>query len=365
MTTSNGARATRTTPKGADPWANGAEPPAQRAPARQAQPAPPAAAAPAYTLAFREPTGRTSYPLILLEGEEYSLKSTLAVMLGLDPRLGEVWMLPVGEEVDWLSAIAPFKVVEHNGQWWQIIGAVEQMHAAACAIRAAGGKPPLLILDSASKVWELLSTWAEYRARSSDDNRRRLALDPNAEINIGHTFWNAANRRHRRLVHLLRSMPAVVVVTGRGKFVSAFDRETGRPVPGQREYSVQVQAELPYATTAWVRLSREGHPQIVGARMAQGGIRPGVNAPMTVDPDDPRFAALAETGFNLSWLLDVLAFDPAVTEPAQAVEPDADAEPDDAAPLPTAPAILAGASEYPGAPAPEVIRPTGEGGQTT
>ncbi len=365
MTTTNGTRnTTRTAPaKGGDPWASGAEPPAQRHPARQARPAEPVAV-PGYTLSFREPTGRTSYPLILVEGEEYSLKSTLAVTLAGDPRLGETWMLPVGEEVDWLSAVAPFKIVEHNGQWWQIIGAVEQMHAAAAAIRAAGGKPPLLIVDSASKVWELLATWAEYRARSSDTNRRKLALDPNAEIDISHTYWNAANRRHRRLVHLLRSMPAVVVVTGRGKWVSAFDKGTGRPVPGQREYSVQVQAELPYATTAWVRLSREAHPQIVAARMAQGGIRPGVNPPMTVDPGDPRFAALAETGFNLSWLLDVLDFDPAVTEPARAVEPDADAEPDDAAPQPTGPAILAGASEYPGAPSPEVIHPAEQGGQT-
>jgi hypothetical protein len=334
-------------PAAADPWrANGGRDEDGRAASRR-QPLPDV---PRYNLTFVDPAPGNTYPLILVEGPEYTGKSSLAVRLGLDPRIGQTWVLPVGEEVDWLHDIAPFQKVAHNGQWWQIISAVEQMHALAAEIRQAGDPPPLLVVDSGTKVWELLTNWAEFRAASSEKQRVKRALDPNCEVDITHTYWNAAKRRHQRLVHLLRTMPAVVVITARGRWVTAFD-DRGQPVNGSKVYSVQAEKDLGYATKAWVRLSPDRHPQIVGARLAVGGIRPGVDEPLIVDPRMDRFAgfeSLQRDGFNLSWLLDVLRFDPATAAPAQVVEPAADADPDPD--LPTAAAVVAlpDADEAPG-----------------
>lgn len=322
----------------------------------------PAVILPEYVLTMRKPTGTHPYPVIMVDGPEYSGKSTAAVELGLDDRLGPTWMLPVGEEIDWLGAVADFEVVEHNGQWWQIIAAARQLHTAAAAIHEAGGAPPLVILDSGSKTHELLSNWAEFRARSSDHNKRRLMLDPNAEITVDPSYWNAANRRHRKLIQILRSMRAVVVITARAKWVTAFNA-AGQPIPGQREYSVQANKELGFSTTAWVRLAAGEPAQIVGCRLARGGVQPGHDKPLVVDTSTDRFAHLNERGgFDLAWLLfDVLKFDPQTAEPSKVVEPDAGAEPDDPTPvlsLADAQAAAAeDADEAPGRTPDEVVHP--------
>ena len=72
----------------------------------------------------------------------------LRLGLGLDDRLGETGMLAVVEDIDWLGEVAPFEIVEHGGQWWQLPAAVEQMRARAHELRKAGEKPPLVIVDT-------------------------------------------------------------------------------------------------------------------------------------------------------------------------------------------------------------------------
>ena len=321
---------------------------------------PPRPAAPTYTLTSRKPTGVCPYPLVLVEGPEYTGKSTLAVELANDGRVGETWMMHLGEEVDWLGAVADFNIVEHNGEWWQLLAATQQLHTRFTEQREAGEPTPLLIVDGDTAIWSLLSTWAENRARTSDDAQRRLMTDPNAEIPIGHTYWNAATRRHRQLVALWRSMPAIVVVTARGKWVSAFDKATGAPIPKTREYSVQCHAELPYASTAWVRLATDEYPQVYGARTPRGGIRPGQDDPVVVDPRfASRFPGLRDQGgFNLGWLVfDVLGFSPDMAAPGRVVEPVADAGADDGTPDRPARPVLDGADEFPGAQPAEVVHP--------
>lgn len=355
--------ATTTRKAAADPWGDAAPTTPTRAAASDRRPAPrpqpQPAGPPAYKLSTRKPTGACAYPLILVDGGEYAGKSTTAVELANDPRIGQTWMLSVGEEIDWLGAIADFEIVNHNGQWWQIIAAVEQIHAETTRIKAAakpGDPVPLVILDSGTKVHELLSNWAEFRARSNGDNVRKLMVDPNAEINVGHAFWNPANRRHRRLVALLRSMPAIVVITARGKMVSAF-AANGQPIPNTKVYSVQANQELGFATTAWVRLAQGEYPQIVGARMAKGGIRPGFDEPLRIDPTlDSRFEGVA---FSLAWLIfDVLKFDADAGKPSQAIEPVADAVPD-VDPAAPGPVIPADADEAPGMEPADIIHPAG------
>lgn len=311
---------------------------------------------PAYRLTTRKPTGTCSYPVIGVDGGEYAGKSTLAVELAKDPRIGQTWMLSLGEDIDWLGAIADFDVVNHNGQWWQIISAVRQIYAETIRIKAAakpGDPTPLVILDSGTKVHELLSTWAENRARTSQDNTRRLLRDPNAEVNLGPTYWNPANRRHRQLMALFHAMPAIVVITARGKWVSAFDAK-GQPVKDTKEWSVQANNELPFSTTAWVRLAQGKHPQIIGARMATGGIRPGYDGPLVVDPAQERTAGVT---FNLAWVVfDLLGFNADVAQEGRIIEPVADADPDEAVPAPVR-SVPADADEAPGADDGDVVAP--------
>ena len=59
-----------------------------------------------------------------------------------------------------------------------------------------------------------------------------------------------------------------MVVTARGKEVTEVDAN-GRPIEGQKTWSVQTHREFPYAATVWVRLRRGRRPLIVGARITE------------------------------------------------------------------------------------------------
>lgn len=281
---------------------------------------------------LRDPSGRTSNPFVLMSGAELTGKTFAAVLLSASPRIGPAWMQQLGEtDGDPYGAIRDgedrpvrFKLVEHDGTWRDIVEAAEQIHAAGCAAVAAGDGTvtPLWIFDSATIEWEMLSRMAEMRAETSEKNAAALAKDPHAEIVIGHSHWNGANRRHNRLVRLWKTFPGVVIVTGRGKWATKFNA-AGQPTR-DREWVVEVQKSLPYAATVHVRLSQDRPATILNARMARNGIVPGVDKPIVVGRD-----RRAPDPFSLDWLIfDYLGYDPADAAPRVLTDPVPDADPD-------------------------------------
>jgi hypothetical protein len=93
------------------------------------------------------------------------------------------------------------------------------------------------------------------------------------------------------------------VVTARGKEVTEVDAN-GRPIEGQKTWSVQMHKEFPYAATVWVRLRRGMKPLVVGARSVHVGIKP--NTDPAKEVDDPKAADRL-----LEWLVfDALKCDP-------------------------------------------------------
>lgn len=279
--------------------------------------------------------GGSRYPLILVEGGEYAGKTTQAFELaelaepgaladGAVPIVSQTYVIAVGEDVDEFREIAPSALkLPHDGTWHQIIGCVDWVAARAREAVDAGHPPVLLIIDSMTKIWDLLSQWAENRARTADSNRTRLALDPNAAVDVHPSYWTPANRRHDQLVAKLTTMPAIVVVTARAGMVTVIDERTGNPTK-EREYRVRMQKDLGYATQAWVRVSQNEYPQIVGLRRVRGGIRPRKDDPLFVDPRTDRFKGVK---FSLEWLLrHVLKFDAATARVASTVAPVADAD---------------------------------------
>lgn len=337
-------------PQATDEWLGGAaEPPAEGGQARTT----PAARAlakgpvvPPYRPTTRKPLAGARWPFILVEGGEYSGKTTHAFKLAAaEDTWSAVYVLPIGEDVDEFGEIADFEILEHDGSWHQIIGCVDYVAEKARAANEANDKPVLFIVDSMTKVWKLLSEWAENRARSAPSNRAKLQADPNDEPDIGTTFWNASNKRHDRLVTKLITMPAVVVSTARGKWVTEMDA-AGKPTKN-KVYTVEAQRSLGFSTTAMIRLEVGKYPMITGLRRVRGGIQPGLNQAVTVDPRTERFK---DVEFNLDWLLrHVLKFDPAKARTATTVEPKAGAEPDEPpAAARQAPPAPADADEAPG-----------------
>jgi hypothetical protein len=301
-----------------------------------------------YVPTTRKPQPGLRWPLILVEGEEYTGKSTLAFELSTSEMIGDTYVLAFGEDIDWLGEINDdVNILVHDGTWHQIMGCVAYVKEKAQEALKNGAKPVLFIVDSMTVIWQYLSDWAERRAMTAPKNAAKLLINPNDEVDVSTTFWNAANRRHRKLVTELVTMSAIVVVTARGGLVSEMD-DNGNPTK-RKIYRVLAQKELGFATTAWVRLSRDKYPQIAGLRRAgKAAIRVGGNSePVEINP---RGRWYKDVEFSLEWLLvRALQFDTATARTSTVIEGTATAEPEDPARVLTAEAhVPVDADEAPG-----------------
>jgi hypothetical protein len=259
----------------------------------------------AFTLRTRPPTCAVPWPQILIEGMEKSGKTWLCAEFSGSQRVSRTYWLEIGPAAgtaDQYGAVpgARYEIVEHDGSWEQIYGAVLEVHQEAGKALERGEKPCVLIVDVAGAMWDLLKDWVSARAAVSKYNRRRLAEDPGAELHVPRNLWNDANKRHSQIVTLFLTFPGIVLLTANGKEVSATGPD-GQPLENKKDWRVDTQKELPAFVTCWVRMFRTERARVIGARSVHAGIRPG--------HDEPR--VLGKT-WDLEWLsFDMLAVDPA------------------------------------------------------
>lgn len=227
-------------------------------------------------LRTRTPTGLPSWPLILVEGPEKTGKSWLCALLTSSPRIGRaLWLDWTEGEGDQYGSIpgVQYELIDHDGTF-EDIG--RQIFAARCEAQSAldrGEKPLLLVIDSMTAEWDALKAWADQRARNTESAKRKLARNPGADIPVPMNVWSDVSERHYRIMRLLMTFPGIVVMTARGKEIAAVG-DDGKPT-GERDYKVEGHKNLAFDATAWVRLSRNQPPQVIGARSVTGGGRPG------------------------------------------------------------------------------------------
>lgn len=277
-------------------------------------------------LKTRRPTGRVPWPLILIEGPEKAGKSWACAAFSCSPRIGQMYWLDIAEgAADEYGAIpgANYLVIEHNGTWAQIQGAVDAVKAEAARAAAAGEPPVVLVIDSMTAEWELLKDWASDKARqrfnkrAPENNRKEMPADEEPKISLD--LWNEANGRHRKLMTTLMTFPGIVLMTARGKDIAALD-DKGAPIQGTREYRVEGQKTLGFDASCWIRLDRTKPGFVVGVRSVHVGLRPGYDKPIELDKD---------------WSIEGIVFDTLRCEPGEAHTRNltelAPHEPDDAA----------------------------------
>jgi hypothetical protein len=214
-----------------------------------------------------------------LKGPAQVGKSYQAAQFTGCDKVGKAYWLDLGEgAADEYGAVpgADYLVVEHDGTWRDIIAQLTEVRNEAMASKDK--KPPVLVVDSMSNLWDMLKSWTNVRARSSKYAKRILETDPDAEIKASPNLWNDAADRHAQFIHLLASFPGITILTAKGKETMAVDAD-GRPIPNAKDYSVEGHKSLPFAANVHVRLSREDPPLVVSFRSATKGLRPGVDKP--------------------------------------------------------------------------------------
>jgi hypothetical protein len=247
--------------------------------------------------------------LYLTDGFVVTHNSWACAQFSTSNRTGQMYWIDLGEgAADEYGAIpdAKYLVVEHDGTWGQIYGAVLAVRDEAQKAADAGAPPVVLVVDSMTAEWDMLKDWASDKARQRHNAKARKfngkQLGDDEEPKIAMDLWNEANSRHRKLMTALMTFPGIVLITARGKDVAALD-DKGNPIPNAREYRVEGQKTIGYDASCWIRLDRSKPGIVVGVRSVHTGLRPGYDDPIELAKD---------------WTVEGIVFDTLKCEPGQA-----------------------------------------------
>lgn len=243
-----------------------------------------------------DPDGAIPWPTVLLEGSEKAGKSYELALFSGCGEFSQTWWIEVGMEgtARMYSRVpgASYKIVRHSGSIPEIMARLADIHRHAVWTNATGRKPVLVVVDSGGAIWNITQAWVDWKARQTDDARRKLARNPHAEISAPINIRNQGRAMWTKFIAALNDIPAVKVVTSRGQEVTKF--KNNQPTT-EKGWSVVGHKEFGFDVDIWCRLVRNEPAEIIGIRAVVDGIRPG----------DDAFATekIRRDEFSLRWLV--------------------------------------------------------------
>ncbi|MGG7574074.1 hypothetical protein [Streptomyces sirii] len=233
--------------------------------------------APQRTRMSRKPTGKPNPPIILLTGPEKTGKSFEAARGSGSDLIGMTHWIEIGGTegtADYYGRVpgARYEIVPHDGSYQDILDSVRWVNAQP----RVDGKPNMLVVDSGTSLWDMLSDeialYARRRAvRKAQNNRSRIPTldDP---VVIDPDLWNRAKDRWGEFLWLLRRHPGPVVLITRQEVVTAFENDKPTRNTTRR---VKAEKNLPAAVDAIVELHAIGEAWLTGVRSLHMEIKPG------------------------------------------------------------------------------------------
>ena len=212
----------------------------------------------------RKPTGKPHWPLVLLSGTEKSGKSYAAAAASASPLIGQTYWISFGEDdPDEYGQIGRFEIVEHDGTYRDLLRAIDEVNQLP-----AGGKPTLLVLDSSTRVWDMLKDETQevaWRRAKAKAERSRQRFDKAAdEVKPSMDLWNLAAQRWAHIMAALREHSGPVIVTARLDEVNVIGRND-QPT-GEKAWSIQAHKSLPYDVGAIVEFRGYRNALVRGVR---------------------------------------------------------------------------------------------------
>lgn len=213
------------------------------------------------TLKTRKPTGLPSWPIMLIAGTEKSGKSYAAAAASASDLIGRTLWVAIGEDdPDELGAVpgARFEIVPHAGTYRSILSALDECVAEL----AKDEKPGLIVVDSMTRLWNLLCDEAQVMANKRAEKKGRKVGDDGADITMD--LWNAAAQRWHHVMDCLREHRGPSIVTARQDVVTVLD-DQGRPTK-EKDRKIQGHKTLPFDVGAIVELPAPGEAVLTGVR---------------------------------------------------------------------------------------------------
>lgn len=239
-------------------------------------------------LKTRQPTGKPSWPILLLAGREKAGKSWAAVAASASDLIGRALYIGIGEDDPDEYALIPgasFEIVEHDGTYPGILQAVTD-----AASEPAGDKPTLLIVDSMTRLWNLIGDNMQAIANQRAKGRR----NHNGDYTISADLWNVAASQWQDVMDALRTHRGPVILTARLDSVAVM--ENGAPT-AQKEWKIQGHKSLPFDAAAIVEMRERGQFLLTGVKSARVQLaRPEPMKEFTVDALWARLGLAEGTG---------------------------------------------------------------------
>lgn len=211
------------------------------------------------SLQTRKPTGKPSWPMLLLAGAEKAGKSYSAAVATSSDLIGRTWWVTIGEDQpDEYGQLGDFDIVEHDGSYRGILAA---LRAIAHQPKPAQGVP-LLVVDSMTRLWDLIKENAQNVANDRAARKSRGNQDGDAQITTD--LWNAAAAQWAHVMDAIRSFDGPVLLTARLDVVAVMD-ERGQPTK-DKQSKVQAHKSLPYDVGGVIEMPTRGETWISGVR---------------------------------------------------------------------------------------------------
>lgn len=211
-------------------------------------------------LQTRKPTGLPSWPIILLGGREGAGKSWAAIEASASPLVGRTLYIGIGEDDPDEYALIPgadFEIVEHDGTYPGILAAIR-----AAVAEPMGDLPTLIVLDSATRLWNLIGDNMQAIANKRAKGRKNAA----GEFTISPDLWNVAASQWQDVMDALREHHGPAIITARLDSVTVM--ENGQPTT-QKEWKVQAHKSLVFDATAVLEMHERGHFLITKVKSAR------------------------------------------------------------------------------------------------
>lgn len=212
-------------------------------------------------LRTRRPSGKPSWPIVLIAGAEKAGKSWACAAASASDLVGRTLWLGLGEDDPDEYANVPgadFEIVEHDGTYRGFLRALE----AAVAAPRVDDLPNLIVWDSATRGWNLLCDMAQDEA-----NARAKRKGKNTdEADISMDLWNIAKQRWAHIMDTLRDHDGPVLITARLDEVTVMSG--GKPTT-DKVLKVQAEKSLPYDVGAVVEMPERGKVFLKGVRSAR------------------------------------------------------------------------------------------------
>lgn len=211
-------------------------------------------------LATRKPTGLTPWPMLLIAGVEKAGKSWSCAEASGSPLVHRTFWVGVGEDDPDEYANVPgadFEIAPHDGTYRGILNVLEE----AVNEPSPEGKANMIVLDSASRLWDLIKNDMEEILLGRLRRKKQPIPD---DLKLSMDLWNLAAQRWDHIMDTLRAHRGPVLITARLNYVTLMD-DKGQPTKA-KDWKVEAQKSLPYDVSGIIQLRARGDAWIMGLK---------------------------------------------------------------------------------------------------